>query len=178
MLPESGSGRRPKLVGTAAVPVAMPATMEPMADDFERRFRQRSLRTPPATRPSRSRAPWTPLWGAMAKKCPTRRRRKPAAHVEATSLCESCGEEIVVPVDISGGAHPDSFEDCPVCCQPMNLHIDLDTGPPTPLRSRSTRQSQVLDQHSHDRRPRGLPACRGEVLQLGDHSGNTLWSKA
>ena len=30
----------PELVGTAAVPVAMPATMEPMADDFERRFRQ------------------------------------------------------------------------------------------------------------------------------------------
>ena len=30
----------PELVGTAAVPVAMPATIEPMADDFERRFRQ------------------------------------------------------------------------------------------------------------------------------------------
>ena len=30
----------PTLVGTPAVPVAMPATLEPMADDFERRFRQ------------------------------------------------------------------------------------------------------------------------------------------
>ena len=30
----------PTLVGTLAVPVAMPATLEPMADDFERRFRQ------------------------------------------------------------------------------------------------------------------------------------------
>ena len=30
----------PELVGTPAVPVAMPATVEPMADDFERRFRQ------------------------------------------------------------------------------------------------------------------------------------------
>jgi len=30
----------PELGGTSAVPVAMPATVEPMADDFERRFRQ------------------------------------------------------------------------------------------------------------------------------------------
>jgi DNA invertase Pin-like site-specific DNA recombinase len=30
----------PELVGTPAVPVSMPATVEPMADDFERRFRQ------------------------------------------------------------------------------------------------------------------------------------------
>jgi len=30
----------PNLVGTPAVPVSMPATVEPMADDFERRFRQ------------------------------------------------------------------------------------------------------------------------------------------
>ena len=34
---------------------------------------------------------------------------------------------------------------------------------------RFTHQSQVLGQHPHDRRPRGVPACRGEVLTLGDH---------
>ena len=33
----------PTLVGTPAVPVAMPATVEPMADDFERRFRSQAI---------------------------------------------------------------------------------------------------------------------------------------
>jgi len=32
----------------------------------------------------------------------------------------------VVPVDISGGSHQDYVEDCPVCCHPMTLHIDID----------------------------------------------------
>ena len=45
---------------------------------------------------------------------------------EATYICDSCGEEIVVPVDISGGAHQDYVEDCPVCCHPMSLHVDID----------------------------------------------------
>ena len=62
----------------------------------------------------------------MAKKRPKRRRRRPAANLEATYICDSCGEEIVVPVDISGGAHQDYVEDCPVCCHPMTLHVDID----------------------------------------------------
>ena len=66
------------------------------------------------------------LLGAMAKKRPKRRRRRPAAHLEATYTCDSCGEEIVVPVDISGGSHQDYVEDCPVCCHPMTLHVDID----------------------------------------------------
>ena len=33
----------PMLVGSPAVPVAMPATVEPMADDFERRFRSQAI---------------------------------------------------------------------------------------------------------------------------------------
>ena len=49
-------------------------------------------------------------------------------------MCDSCGEEIVVPVDISGDAHEDHVEDCPVCCHPMTLHIDIDTGRRSPLR--------------------------------------------
>jgi len=62
----------------------------------------------------------------MAKKRTKRRRRKPAAELEATYICDSCGEEIVVPVDISGGSHQDYVEDCPVCCHPMTLHVDID----------------------------------------------------
>jgi len=31
----------------------------------------------------------------------------------------------VVPVDISAGSHQDYVEDCPVCCHPMSLHVDI-----------------------------------------------------
>ena len=46
--------------------------------------------------------------------------------LEATYICDSCGEEIVVPVDVSAGNHQDYVEDCPVCCNPMVLHVDID----------------------------------------------------
>jgi hypothetical protein len=62
----------------------------------------------------------------MKKSMRTRRRRKPAANLEASYIFDWCGEEIVVPVDISAGAHQDYVEDCPVCCHPMNLHVDTD----------------------------------------------------
>jgi hypothetical protein len=38
-------------------------------------------------------------------------QRRHSADVEATYVCDSCGEEIVVPVDISGGRHQDYVED-------------------------------------------------------------------
>lgn len=55
-----------------------------------------------------------------------RPRPRPAADPEATYVCDSCGEEIVVPVDISAGARQDYVEDCPVCCHPMTLHVEID----------------------------------------------------
>ena len=63
---------------------------------------------------------------SMAK----RKKRRPSdalrsAHQEAVYICDSCGEEIVVPVDISAGAHQDYVEDFPVCCHPMTLHIEI-----------------------------------------------------
>jgi hypothetical protein len=61
----------------------------------------------------------------MAKKRPKHRRRRPASHSEATYICDSCGEEIVIPVDISAGTHQEYVEDCPVCCHPMTLHVDI-----------------------------------------------------
>lgn len=45
---------------------------------------------------------------------------------EAAYVCESCGEVIAVSVDRSGGAVQDYVEDCPVCCRPNVLHIELD----------------------------------------------------
>ena len=56
----------------------------------------------------------------------SRRRRARSPHAEATYVCDSCGEEIVVPVDVSAGARQDYVEDCPVCCHPMSLHVEID----------------------------------------------------
>lgn len=45
---------------------------------------------------------------------------------DATYICDSCGEEIVVPIDLTGGEHQDYVEDCPVCCNPNVIHVDVD----------------------------------------------------
>jgi hypothetical protein len=45
---------------------------------------------------------------------------------EESYVCESCGEEIVVPVDVSAGAIQEYVEDCPVCCRPNLIHVEVD----------------------------------------------------
>ena len=45
---------------------------------------------------------------------------------EATYICTACGEEIVVPVDLSAGDSQEYIEDCPVCCRPNLIHVELD----------------------------------------------------
>jgi hypothetical protein len=48
---------------------------------------------------------------------------------EAIYHCESRGEEIVVPVDLSAGKSQEYVEDCPVCCRPNVVHVEIeDTG--------------------------------------------------
>jgi hypothetical protein len=43
---------------------------------------------------------------------------------DATSYtCDSCGEEIVVPIDLSEGTSQEYVEDCPVCCRPNVIHV-------------------------------------------------------
>lgn len=59
------------------------------------------------------------------------RRRRAATytadvHPEASYICDSCGEEIEVPVDLSAGRRQDYVEDCPVCCNPNVIHVDVD----------------------------------------------------
>ena len=44
---------------------------------------------------------------------------------EASYVCDSCGEEIVVPIDLSAGASQEYVEDCPVCCNPNIVHVEL-----------------------------------------------------
>jgi hypothetical protein len=45
---------------------------------------------------------------------------------EASYTCDSCGEEIVIPIDPSAGARQQYVEDCPVCCHPHVLIVELD----------------------------------------------------
>ena len=44
----------------------------------------------------------------------------------ASYLCDACGEEIVVPIDVSEGSHQSYVEDCPVCCRASVIHVSLD----------------------------------------------------
>ncbi len=45
---------------------------------------------------------------------------------EAAYICDACGEEIVVPVDLSAGTSQQYVEDCPVCCHPSVIHVEID----------------------------------------------------
>ena len=45
---------------------------------------------------------------------------------EASYTCNSCGEEVVIPVDPSAGARQEYIEDCPVCCRPNVNHVEID----------------------------------------------------
>ena len=45
---------------------------------------------------------------------------------EAVYICDACGEEIVIPLDPSGGAAQEFVEDCPVCCRPNVIRIEFE----------------------------------------------------
>jgi len=63
----------------------------------------------------------------MKKKLRKKRRKaRKTVDQEAVYICDSCGEEIVIPVDLSAGSHQHYVEDCPVCCHPMTLRVNID----------------------------------------------------
>jgi len=55
-----------------------------------------------------------------------KRKRRRDVSPEATYTCDSCGEEVVIPVDMSQGAEQEYVEDCPVCCAPNVIHVEID----------------------------------------------------
>lgn len=58
---------------------------------------------------------------------PKRKRRRLAKQTdEGSYTCDACGEEIVIPVDASAGASQEYVEDCPVCCRPNVVHVEID----------------------------------------------------
>ena len=40
--------------------------------------------------------------------------------------CPYCGETVEINVDPTGGAQQEYVEDCPVCCQPWQVHVEVD----------------------------------------------------
>jgi len=42
---------------------------------------------------------------------------------DGTYICDACGEEIVIPLDVSAGDSQTYVEDCPVCCRPNVIHV-------------------------------------------------------
>ena len=45
---------------------------------------------------------------------------------EAAYTCDACGEEIVIPIDLSQGSSQRYVEDCPVCCRSNVIHIEIE----------------------------------------------------
>lgn len=45
---------------------------------------------------------------------------------EASYICDACGEEIVIPLDLSEGSSQTYVEDCPVCCRANTIHVHFD----------------------------------------------------
>jgi hypothetical protein len=45
---------------------------------------------------------------------------------ESSYICSACGEEIVIPIDFSLGMNQEYVEDCPVCCRPNVIHVEID----------------------------------------------------
>ena len=44
---------------------------------------------------------------------------------EGSYVCDSCGEVVVIPIDLSAGAQQSYVEDCPVCCNPNVLDVTV-----------------------------------------------------
>lgn len=57
---------------------------------------------------------------------PKRRGSRRDVPDEGSYVCDSCGEEIVVPLDPSAGEHQSYVEDCPVCCVPNEITVEFD----------------------------------------------------
>jgi len=44
---------------------------------------------------------------------------------EVSVTCPACWEEIQLDIDLSGGEEQQYTEDCPVCCRPMSVRVQL-----------------------------------------------------
>jgi len=49
-----------------------------------------------------------------------------SSHEDASYICDACGEEIVIPLDLTEGSSQTYVEDCPVCCRANTIHVQID----------------------------------------------------
>ena len=42
--------------------------------------------------------------------------------------CPSCGEAVALNVDTTAAAEQSYYEDCPVCCRPMEVYVQCQPG--------------------------------------------------
>lgn len=49
---------------------------------------------------------------------------------DGSYICDSCGEEIVIPLDPAAGRTQTYVEDCPVCCNPSVIHVEWEDDEP------------------------------------------------
>ena len=56
---------------------------------------------------------------------------------EASYICDSCGEEIEIPIDLSAGTRQSYVEDCPVCCNPNVIDVFVDADGVATARARA-----------------------------------------
>lgn len=47
-------------------------------------------------------------------------------NADGSYVCDNCGEEIVIPIDMGAGQEQSYVEDCPVCCCPSVIHVYVD----------------------------------------------------
>ncbi len=54
-----------------------------------------------------------------------RKKKRPCSTDEGSYTCPTCGEQIVIPLDPTGGSDQQYVEDCPVCCNPNVIHLEF-----------------------------------------------------
>ncbi len=47
------------------------------------------------------------------------------SQAEGSYICDGCGEEIVIPLDLTEGLSQTYVEDCPVCCRANVIHVSV-----------------------------------------------------
>ena len=53
---------------------------------------------------------------------------KATSQEDACYICDACGEEIIIPLDLTEGSSQTCVEDCPVCCRANTIHVQIDEG--------------------------------------------------
>ena len=51
---------------------------------------------------------------------------KATSQEDASYICDACGEEIIIPLDLTEGTSQTYVEDCPVCCRANTIHVHID----------------------------------------------------